>query len=359
MRRISAEKARPGMKLVRTIYDSRGYIIAKSGDSLTGESLTSLNIYGIEEVFIEDARVADVPVQPLIAPELEAQAIQAMRQLMTEHQGNTSVDAFLLDELERVGWEITRELFPEVVGEINTSGCPSHEDYPFVQPVKTAGLALLLGKRAGYDMSQLHGLVIAAMLKDVGHAVMPGGFGSAAGATSDEHTPELRQHPLLGAEIISRYDRFSPDVAEAVYQHHERWDGSGFSEGLRGQDTSAFARILAISDSFYDLVSARPERDALNPNEAVEYVMAYSGEFFDPELVQLLAANVPLYPSGVMVKLSTGESGVISRNTPGNFSRPVVRIFFNKRGRPKINPYDVDLAHKDYQDQLIVQILKK
>ncbi|MCH7624424.1 MAG: metal-dependent phosphohydrolase, partial [Chloroflexi bacterium] len=113
------------------------------------------------------------------------------------------------------------------------------------------------------------------------------------------------------------------------------------------------------SDSFYDLVSARPERDALMPNEAVEYVMAYSGELFDPELVQLLTANVPLYPSGVMVKLSTGESGVISRNTPGNFSRPVVRIFFNKRGRPKINPYDIDLAHKDYQDQLIVQILKK
>ena len=105
---------------------------------------------------------------PLAFIELQAQALQWLRQLLTEHQGNTSVDSALLDELESVGVEMTRELFPEVIGEVNTSGCPSPENYPYLQPVKVVELALLLGKRAGFGVNELHPLVMAALLKDVG-----------------------------------------------------------------------------------------------------------------------------------------------------------------------------------------------
>ena len=110
-------------------------------------------------------------------------------------------------------------------------------------------MALLLGKRVGYDMEELHGLVMAAMLKDVGHAVMNDG------------SLENHQHPMYGAEIISQYQRFKPVVAEAIYQPHERWDGSGYSDGLKGKDASTFACILAIAYSFYELVSDRPDRE--------------------------------------------------------------------------------------------------
>ncbi len=98
MRRISAAQATPGMVLLRSIYDSRGYIILKEGSRLSQESLKTLNIYRVSELVIEDRRVSDVPVQQLIAPELEAEAVQALRQLLTEHQGNTSVDPHLLQQ---------------------------------------------------------------------------------------------------------------------------------------------------------------------------------------------------------------------------------------------------------------------
>ncbi|MCH7745971.1 MAG: hypothetical protein IIC84_07865 [Chloroflexi bacterium] len=74
MRRISASQATPGMVLLRSIYDSRGYIIFKEGSRLSQESLKKLNIYGVAELVIEDSRVSDIPVQQLIAPELEAEA---------------------------------------------------------------------------------------------------------------------------------------------------------------------------------------------------------------------------------------------------------------------------------------------
>ena len=79
------------MKLLRSVYDGHGNIIFKANTTLSEESLTTLNIYEVGEIIIEDRRVADVPVQPLIAPELQAQALQWLRQLLTEHQGNTGV----------------------------------------------------------------------------------------------------------------------------------------------------------------------------------------------------------------------------------------------------------------------------
>ncbi|MCH7786416.1 MAG: HD domain-containing protein [Chloroflexi bacterium] len=346
MRRISASQATPGMILLRSIYDSRGYIIFKEGSRLSQESLKKLNIYGVAELVIEDRRVSDIPVQQLIAPELEAEAVQALRQLLTEHQGNTRIDPVLLDELENVGSQMTRDLFPEVIGEVNTSGCASVEDYQYIQPVKVVGLALLLGKRMGYDMIQLNSLVMAALLKDVGHSASQNG---------SEADPKM--HALYGAEIISGYQRFRPEVAEAVFQHHERWDGSGYPEGISGKESSTFARILAIADAFYELVSVQPDKAALMPHEAIEYIMAYSGEMFDPELVQVFASNVPLYPAGVLVRLNTGESGVVSRNNPGQASRPAIRVFFNKRGRPRLKPFDMNLAESEYQNTLVVEVI--
>ena len=212
-----------------------------------------------------------------------------------------SVDSALLDELEGVGIEMTRELFPEVIGEVNTSGCPSPGDYPYLQPVKVVELALLIGKRAGYGMNELHPLVMAALLKDVGYAAVPSDI------TGSEESPEAQQHSLYGTEIISGYRRFGPEVAEAVYQHHERWDGSGYPEGLKGKEASAFARILAIADAYYGLVSNRPDRENLMPHEAIEYIMAYSGELFDPELVDIFAKSVPLYPIGRNGKAEHGR----------------------------------------------------
>ena len=351
MRRISAKQASRGMKLLRSVYDDHGNIIFKANTTLSEESLTTLNIYEVGEIIIEDRRVADVPVQPLIAPELQAQALQWLRQLLTEHQGNKSVDSALLDELESVGIEMTRELFPEVIGEVNTSGCPSPGDYPYLQPVKVVELALLIGKRAGYGMNELHPLVMAALLKDVGYAALPSDI------TGSEESPEAQQHSLHGAEIISGYKRFGPEVAEAVYQHHERWDGSGYPEGLKGKEASAFARILAIADAYYGLVSNRPDRERLMPHEAIEYIMAYSGELFDPELVDIFAKSVPLYPSGIMVRLNAGEAGVVSKINPGNTGRPVVRVFFNKRGRPRLNPYEINLMEAEHQAQLVAEVL--
>ena len=92
------------------------------------------------------------------------------------------------------------------------------------------------------------------------------------------------------------------------------------------------------------------------PHEAVEYVMAYSGEHFDPEVVKTFARQVPLYPTGVTVMLNSGEVGIVSDANTGHIARPIVRICVDARGWACSDPQDVDLSLAEYQSVVVVKV---
>ncbi len=362
LRRIAARYAKPGMVLGKPVYDNRGHMVFDSKTKLSEDSLKTLSVYGVGELLIDDPRVADVVVQPLIASELESQAAQALRQLVTETQANGSIEPVLLEEVKKPVFSMTRALFPEVMGEPNVAGCPSMQDYTYVQPAKVVGLSLLMGRRLDYSMMRLAPLGMAALLMNIGYAVLPHIMQSPSvldrpGPLSEAEFQEVKRHPERGAEMIKQSGKFGPEVADAIEQHHERWDGSGYPEGLKGKDISLFARIIAMTDTYYALVSRRPHRKAFLPHEAIEFVMAYGGELFDSELVQLFSKEVPLYPTGVTVRLNSGEVGIISDANLGFIGRPKVRIIYDEEAQPVKNPYDIDLRVPGHQKLLIVEVL--
>ncbi len=357
MRRIAAKYARPGMVIGRRVYDSAGNLMFDQNDILGKDCSMLMTIHGVKEVLVEDFRVADVPVQPLIAPELEAEAAQTLHQLLTESAGSATIDDTLLEQVEKPIYAMTRDLFRDVVGEINAAGCFSPDDFVNFRPVKVAGASLLMGRKAGLRMIELASLGLAALLMDVGYVCAPG-LQVKPGPLTEQEKELVRTHPDVGARLLERYQRFSAEVGKTVRHHHERLDGSGYPAGLRGDAISTPARILAITDSYYELVSERPGQHALLPHQAIEFIMAYSGELFDPGLVQLFSRTVPLYPAGTTVKLSTGEVGIISNGNPGHIGRPVVRICSDSAHIPLTNPFDIDLSRAEFQDRLIVEAME-
>lgn len=356
MRRIPAKYAQSGMVLSRAVYDSCGNILFDRGVTLAQDSGTLLEIHGVRELLVEDPRVNDVSVQPLIAPELEAEAGQAMRTLMTESWGSEEVDPRLFDLVQKPAASMARELCGDAIGEVNTAGC-SLDEFMFYRPARVAGLSLLMGKMAGFKLNDLLNLAQAALLLDVGYISLPRSLIGKAESLTEKETGLVRNHPEIGAKIVAQSGRFFPAVGEIIRDHHERWDGSGYPRGLRGNDLSLAVRIIAISDSYFELVSERPGRPALMPHEAAEFIMAYGGELFDPGFVQMFARNVPLYPTGTTVKLNTGELGIISNGNLGHVGRPVVRLCTDNAHKPLPRPIDIDLSRAEYQKRLIVQAL--
>ncbi len=355
MRRISGHHAKVGMTLTRPVYDNAGMLLFHQATVLEEPDVSKLMIYGVNEIIISDPRVDDVPVQPLVAPEIEAEVGRAVRDLIYETPPGSPMEPMLMQAIEKSVFAMAREFFPEVLGEANVSGGATEDDYRFMRTAKVASAAMFLGRNSGMTMIDVAQLGLAAVLMDVSNTryEIPNLVDFAAANLNPSEI--ARREPLVAVEMLKSTGRVQPDILLAVGQHHERWNGSGYPAGLAGEAISPQARILAVCDAFFDLVSSLPGRPAAKPHEAGEFLMASSGDLFDPELVEEFIHLVPLYPTGITVGLNTGEVGIVSNGNLGFVGRPIVRVILDERG--KVVPYDLDLASLENLGKLVTRVM--
>jgi diguanylate cyclase (GGDEF)-like protein/putative nucleotidyltransferase with HDIG domain len=147
--------------------------------------------------------------------------------------------------------------------------------------------AVEVGKELLLDESQLEALRAAALLHDIGKLAVPEHIISKPGKLTREEFEKMKIHPIVGAEILERV-RFPHPVTPIVRSHHERWDGTGYPDGLRGQSIPIGARILAAVDCLDALASHRQYRRALPLDEAMSKVASEAGKAYDPQVVEVL-----------------------------------------------------------------------
>ncbi len=363
MRRVSVEKAKVGMELAKPVIDRHGKMLLPANVELQQKHIGFLWEKEVWELFIEDSRVSDLVIQPLVRPEIHKDATEAMRKLLSiqrkpdqKNPGDAEIYAARL-EVERFGHAILQAVLQVPLGEPDLTGCISIADYEFFLPVQITALAILLAKEAGFDANELANVSRAAMLENIGYIWIRPEVWKEKDSLSEADRKEFEKHPIYGYELLSRIERIPKPVVQAILQHHERWDGSGYPTGAKGWDISPIAQIIGMAETYYELVSYRPKHRPYSPMDAFESIMASAGELFDPELVQVFARRVPVYPSGVMVRLNTRESGIITNANIGHIGRPVVRVCYDVEGKEVYPPYDIDLSKPEHQFKLITEIL--
>ena len=361
MRRISMQYAQPGMVLSTDIYDNYGNVILPQGTRLTYDNVDAISRMGGGELFFEDRRVDDVPVTPLMPARLEGDGARKLAALLKE-TGTVLMDTTHrktdTNHLEKVGYSMVEQLFPVVIGEANATGCNSLKDYDFVHPVQVASLSILMGRKLGYKEDKLFDLAMAALLENIGYVALPSGMMGEPTTLTSLEMHEVKQHTQYGYQILGDHTGLSPEIIMAVLDHHEQWDGNGYPRGISRDSIPVYSRIIAITDTYYALVSRRPHRQAYLPHEAIEFIMAYAGEMFDPDMVRLFTQLIPLYPTGVMVTLNTGERGIVSNARLGYIGRPVVRICYDKEMQELRKPYDIELSESQHQHRLVTGVLE-
>jgi putative two-component system response regulator len=150
---------------------------------------------------------------------------------------------------------------------------------------RLAGLANLLGEAAGLDGETIKGVVLGALLHDVGKIGVSDRVLQKPGRLTDDEWAEMRQHPLIG-EQICRPLMASRDFAPIVRHHHERWDGLGYPDGLRGVEIPFGARVVGLVDSFDAMVHDRPYRGGMPVEQAIAEMQREAAHQFDPDLVE-------------------------------------------------------------------------
>lgn len=144
--------------------------------------------------------------------------------------------------------------------------------------------ARLLGAKLGLPSHELRALEIAAMLRDIGMTTDCEDALSAPRELTAVERGLITLHPVIAAEILEQAPALK-EVAPIVYHHHERYDGTGYAEGLAGDDIPLAARALSVVDAYVAMTSNRPHRDALSNDEALRELQECAGTQFDPDVV--------------------------------------------------------------------------
>ena len=180
---------------------------------------------------------------------------------------------------------LTRERTPFGVLDALVRAVDRKDRYTRRHSQQNAEFAVGLGKVVGLTEGAVSALRIAGLLHDVGKIGVPDDILKKPGPLSDEERALMREHVVLSNLIVHGIPNLE-DVSDAVYCHHERWDGMGYPRGLKGEEISFPGRIMALVDAYSAMILDRPYRKALTDEEAVAELRRNSGTQFDPELVE-------------------------------------------------------------------------
>lgn len=158
------------------------------------------------------------------------------------------------------------------------------DHYTYGHSMRVAFYSISLGQEMGLSEDELYDLEMAALFHDIGKIGVPDSVLLKPSRLTEEEFDEMKLHPSKSWEILKDFEVFQ-DVARYAKHHHERYDGRGYPDALKGEEIPFFSRIILIADTFDAMTSTRPYRKGLSYDVAFSELQEFSGSQFDPDLV--------------------------------------------------------------------------
>ena len=241
---------------------------------------------------------ADFLLKPISVAELQARVSRVL-----EKRALVLQNRFYQQHLERQVHEQAQriqELFLQGV-QMLARALEAKDAYTSGHSIRVSQYAVGTAQRLGFDGVSLDGIRLGGELHDIGKIGMREAVLHKPGTLTDEEFRQITEHPALGERMLQPLAQESPDVLRIVRSHHERLDGRGFPDGLRGEKIPIEARIVAVADAFDAMTTERPYRDARQPVDAVEELRRVAGTQLDPAAVE---AFVDAFPDPADLPLS-------------------------------------------------------
>ncbi|MFD2170249.1 HD-GYP domain-containing protein [Tumebacillus lipolyticus] len=347
MRLASLQTITPETRLAQPLFDEKGLVLLAKGVPLSDALIKRLLGLGITSVFIEDRRTEDVVVEDVISPQTRQEALQLV---YTTLQSVMSAGKHPRHFQQDVSGRSIRRLFDTILQEmrgkpdalLNLSSIYTNDGFLYHHSVNVSLISLAIGMEYGLTEKQLLDLGVGTLLHDIGKLRLPQEILNKPGKLTNEEYELVKQHSMIGYEMLRQQDDISSLSAHVALQHHERVDGTGYPRGLSGEEMHIFGKITAVADVYEALTANRVYRSGHLPHHALELLLGGCGGHFDGKIVELFLKAVAIYPTGLTVKLNTGETGVIVRQNPNHPQRPVVRVLKDAQGR-NATPFEINL----------------
>lgn len=340
--RYAVTSVKSGMILAEDVYNSSDQLVLNAGTVLTDRSITRLKFYSIHEVLIDTSpaktevktriRPSDVPTYTERVKRSEDYRTFAKSYKSTLDLFQNRISQFTLTRKGLNAQELldsVKQTFStaETTGKIfDMLMCiRSLDDITFVHGMNVALISMLFGQWLGYSKEDCEVLMLAGLLHDIGKLKIPPEILKKKGSLTSEEFDIIKSHPLEGYNLL-KDQNLDDRVVVSALQHHERCDGTGYPNGLKGAHIHDFAKIISIADVYDAMTASRCYRGPICPLEVLNAFESEGLSKYDPKFLLTFMDKVVSTYLHQYVLLNNGNVGEIVMINKHSPARPIIRM---------------------------------
>ncbi|WP_284643719.1 HD-GYP domain-containing protein [Paenibacillus silviterrae] len=356
MRLLPISFIQPGMRLGKPIVTEEGKTLLGYHVELTQGVLTRLRQMGFHQLYIEDPRTDDIRIED---PLREETRTLVRGNLLRIFQTMMSSGGELSNTEKLMFAKAATQSVQGILDDVQASSRPNDDTIVLMDlnrrshspmehftqnAVNVCVYATRLGLTERFTKDDLYAIALGGMFHDIGNSLISPKLLQKDSSLSPQEYSEIQKHTEYGYKILKELPGMPLLAAHCALQHHEKFSGGGYPSGLSGSSIHSFAQWVGLLDAYDAMINPRPYRSAIPPDYALEMLFAGAGTLYDKCKVEGFRNKVAIYPVGLSVRLSTGESGLVSRINHSYKQRPVVRVLTSPSGEDLKHPYEIDLS---------------
>lgn len=311
--------------LARDIIVNEGVILLRKGTKLKTPLVKKLREFNIQQIYIEDQISEGITPDEIISMQEKQMLIKDITEGFAKLKEKLIVDTHVIN---KIATSLTDKFYSDSII-VDIMNIQKNDDYTYTHCINVAILTTTLCNKLKIDADMTRKIVIGALLHDVGKILVPKDILNKPSKLTDQEFNIMKQHSVLGYDILKDNSELDPVSKLVVLCHHERSDGSGYPLG-KTDDLHIGAKVVAACDIFDALVSDRPYRKGFELNEAC---IILKKEKIDIHVREALEKMIAFYPVGSAVLLSNGVVGIVEKNFAGDLNKPNVRGVYNVRDK--------------------------
>ena len=333
MLRLPVSKLKDGMVLGQSLFNTAGGSYLVKGQPVTIDYIRKLRQIGIQSVTVTSMDPAHKlpPPSDVIEEKTRINAISTVYNTFQSIEENGTLDT---TALQRVTDSIVFDLFENRNNLVQLTDIRAHDAYTFAHSVNVAVLSAMMGMLCHMPRDEISLITLGGLLHDLGKVDVSSAILTKNRGLSDREFKIMKNHPLDGSRrILNVSDLPKKSILAAIAaQHHEHIDGSGYPNGITGNEMHHYAKITAIADVYDALTSERPYKKAYMPNIAYNIMHNINKGQFDQDLLDTFFNNVALYPEGAVLKTTFGFA-VVKESRFGRTTTPIIILFADTNGK--------------------------
>lgn len=230
------------------------------------------------------------------------------------------------------------------------------DTYLLEHSLNVAILLANFGTHLGFSEEKIQELTLSGFLHDIGKIKVPDEILHKPGHLNDQEMTIMKYHVNYGMKVL--VEMGIPDsIVRTIGEHHERLDGYGYPEGLRGNEISQFGRMIAIVDTYDAITADRCYKVGTSSKKALQILLGDAPGKYDEWLVTQFVQCIGVFPAGSLVKLDDEKIAMVIKQNNGQAAKPVVKVFYSIRSNHYLEPMELDLSAANNKVKIIDAVL--